>query len=501
MRNRGILLVLVALTSLTLAACGGGAGTESSGGAGNLPPIIQGTPVTTVAAGSSYSFTPKAADPDGNKLTFDASGLPSWTHFDAATGAVTGTPTESDVGTSGMITIEVSDSTAVTQLAPFQISVTSAATVTPPGTNNPPTIAGTPGLTATVGQTYTFAPVGDDADGDALTFTIDNKPAWATFTSATGALTGTPTSSDVGTISNIVIHVSDGTASAALPPFNLQVAAAAATNRPPIISGTPATSVTAGSAYSFRPVGSDPDGNTLTYSIQNKPSWASFSATSGRLSGTPTTANVGTSARITIAVSDGQATASLPSFTIQVNAPANRAPTIGGTPVTSVAIGLAYAFQPTASDPDGNTLTFRVDNKPAWATFDTTTGRLSGTPALADVGTASNIIISVSDGTSSVSLAAFSIAVIQTANGTAVVSWTPPTTNSDGTTLTDLSGFRIAYGTSSSNLDQSISLTNAGLTSYTLNSLTSGSWYFAVLAVNSQGIESDISNIASKTIP
>jgi hypothetical protein len=295
--------------------------------------------------------------------------------------------------------------------------------------------------------------------------------------------------------------VSDGTASAALPPFNLQVAAAAATNRPPIISGTPATSVTAGSAYSFRPVGSDPDGNTLTYSIQNKPSWASFSATSGRLSGTPTTANVGTSARITIAVSDGQATASLPSFTIQVNAPANRAPTIGGTPVTSVAIGLAYAFQPTASDPDGNTLTFRVDNKPAWATFDTTTGRLSGTPALADVGTASNIIISVSDGTSSVSLAAFSIAVIQTANGTAVVSWTPPTTNSDGTTLTDLSGFRIAYGTSSSNLDQSISLTNAGLTSYTLNSLTSGSWYFAVLAVNSQGIESDISNIASKTIP
>src|SRR6478735_73300 len=137
MRNRGILLVLVALTSLTLAACGGGAGTESSGGAGNLPPIIQGTPVTTVAAGSSYSFTPKAADPDGNKLTFEASGLPAWTHFDATTGALSGQPTESDVGTSSMITIEVSDSMAVTQLAPFQISVTSAATLPPPAANSP----------------------------------------------------------------------------------------------------------------------------------------------------------------------------------------------------------------------------------------------------------------------------------------------------------------------------------------------------------------------------
>src|SRR3954468_1959509 len=109
MRIQAKHLVLIALTSLTLAACGG-TGTESVGGAGNLPPIIQGTPVTSVAAGSSYSFTPKAADPDGNKLTFDATGVPAWAKFDATTGALSGTPTESDVGTSGMITIEVSDS-------------------------------------------------------------------------------------------------------------------------------------------------------------------------------------------------------------------------------------------------------------------------------------------------------------------------------------------------------------------------------------------------------
>jgi len=295
--------------------------------------------------------------------------------------------------------------------------------------------------------------------------------------------------------------VSDGNSSAALPAFNLQVSAAPQANRAPTISGTPASSVTVGAAYSFRPVASDPDGNTLIYSIQNQPSWANFSTTTGRLSGTPTAANVGTSARITITVSDGTLSASLPSFTIQVVGVTNRPPTIGGSPVASLNIGVAYSFQPSATDPDGDTLTFRVDNKPAWLTFNTATGRLSGTPAITDVGTASNVVISVSDGTNSVSMAGFSITVLQTATGNATVSWTPPTTNTDGSTLADLAGFRIAYGNSTSNLDQSVSITNAGLSSYTVNNLGSGQWYFAVYAVNSQGIESDTSNVASKTIP
>jgi len=499
MRICGKQIVLVALSAFVLAACGGGP-QSTSGGAGNLPPIIQGAPVTTVAAGASYSFTPKAADPDGNKLTFDATGVPAWARFDSATGALAGTPTEADVGTSGMITIEVSDSMAVTQLPGFQISVTSNATVPPPANNSPPTIAGTPGMSATVGQVYTFTPVASDPDNDTLIFSIDNKPSWATFTSATGELRGTPATGDVGSTNNIMIHVSDGTTSVDLPSFNLQVVASAPANRPPTITGTPAASVTVGQAYSFRPVASDPDGNTLLFSIQNLPAWATFSTTTGRIAGTPTAANVGASARITISVSDGTVSTSLPSFTIQVNAAANRAPTISGSPQTSVTVAATYSFQPSATDADGDTLTFRVDNKPAWASFSTSTGRLSGTPGSADVGSFANIVISVSDGTASVSLTAFAIAVQQAATGNATVSWTPPTTNTDGSTLTDLTGFRIAYGNASAALDQSISVTNAGLTSYTVNNLGSGQWFFAVFAVNSAGIESDISNVASKTI-
>lgn len=498
MRISGKHIVLALAASLALAGCGGGESTAS--GASNAPPLIAGTPTTTLSAGSLYNFTPTAADPDGDSLTFSASNVPAWANFDKATGALTGTPAESNVGASDMIEIEVSDGEAIAQLPAFRINVTSKAT-TPPSNNVPPTITGTPATTARVGQVYTFAPVGDDANDDSLTYKITNRPSWLTFTASTGRVSGTPTAADVGSTGAIIIVVSDGQASAQLQ-FTISVQdVTAPANRAPSITGSPATSVTAGTAYRFQPVGSDPDGNSLTYSIQNKPSWATFSASTGRLSGTPTSANVGTSARITISVSDGNLSASLPSFTIQVNAAANRAPTISGSPLTSVLALLGYQFQPSASDADGDTLTFSIQNRPGWATFNTSTGRLSGTPSLLDIASYSNIVISVSDGQATASLPGFSLAVLQGATGSATVSWTPPTSNSDGSALTNLSAFRIAYGQSATNLNQSVTGISLGLTSFTVSNLTSGTWYFAVYAVNASGVESDSSNIASKTIP
>jgi len=498
MRNCGRHIVLLAISTLALAACGDEE--ADGGGFANLPPVITGSPITTLSAGSSYSFTPTASDPNGDAITFRATNVPSWASFSSSTGALTGTPTEANVGMTDMITIEVTDSVAITQLPAFRIQITSNAT-TPPPANVAPTIAGTPGTSATVGQAYTFAPVGADANNDTLTYSATNVPSWLTFTPSTGRLNGTPTAGNVGTTTGIVVSVSDGRGgSASLPAFNLQVVATAPTNRPPTISGTPPTSVTAGTAYTFTPVGSDPDGNTLTYSIQNQPSWASFSTTTGRLSGTPQAANVGTYGSIRISVTDGTATVSLATFSIQVVATGNRAPTITGTPSTSVAALTPYAFQPSASDADGNTLTFSVQNLPGWASFNTATGRLSGTPAVGDVGTFSNIIISVTDGTASTSLAAFSIAVQQAPTGTATINWTPPTANNDGTTLTNLASYRIVYGRATDTLDQSAFVDNPGLSSYTVNNLATGTWYFGVVAVNQSGGESTVSNIASKTI-
>jgi hypothetical protein len=595
MQIKGTSLFVVVLAGLALAGCGAEATPEAAQGTVNSPPLIAGSPPTQITVGTAYSFTPSASDPDGDTLTFSAEGLPAWLKIDAATGRVWGTPTMANVGMTDAITIDAFDQHSHAELASFRLTVINPDAPPPPPTNTAPTIAGTPGTSATVGTPYTFTPTADDAEDDTLTFEITNKPSWATFTPATGQLSGTPPTGSEGTTSGIVISVSDGSLSASLPAFSLTVGSTAPANRPPTITGTPATTATVGVAYSFRPVASDPDGNTLTFSIQNKPSWASFSATTGRLSGTPTAASVGTSARITISVTDQVATASLASFTIQVAAAANRAPTISGTPATSVTAGSQYTFQPTASDPEGATLTYSVQNKPAWASFSTTTGRLSGTPTSTqtgayngivigvsdgtnlvtlpsfnitvnaatgtnrppvisgspllsvNVGTAysftptasdpdgntltfsitnkpawasfntstgaltgtptgavvtTGVVITVSDGTASASLAAFTLTVVAPpATGTATLTWVPPATNSDGSLLTNLAGYRVQYGKSQTSLDQTKEVPGATSLTTTIDGLSSGTWYFAVRAYSSAGSVSDVSNVGQKTIP
>ena len=78
--------------------------------------------------------------------------------------------------------------------------------------------------------------------------------------------------------------------------------------------------------------------------------------------------------------------------------------------------------------------------------------------------------------------------------------WTPPLQNADGSTLTDLAGYRIMYGTAASSLTQTAEVPTAGLASYTIDDLSLGTWYFAVKSYNTAGTESSLSNVATKTI-
>lgn len=177
----------------------------------------------------------------------------------------------------------------------------------------------------------------------------------------------------------------------------------------------------------------------------------------------------------------------------------NRAPTISGSPQGAVLVGQQYSFAPTANDADNNTLTFAITNKPAWANFDASTGTLSGAPAAGDVRTYSNIRISVTDGSATTNLTAFSIQVTAVATGSALLSWTAPSLNTDGSALTNLNGYKVYWGTSQGSYSNSASV-SLGSVSYVVEQLTPGTWYFTVTAINSQGVESAYSNEATKTI-
>jgi len=181
--------------------------------------------------------------------------------------------------------------------------------------------------------------------------------------------------------------------------------------------------------------------------------------------------------------------------------PANSAPTISGSAQTSVVSGQAYSFKPSAVDADKDTVTFTISNKPKWAAFNPATGLLSGTPAAADAGTYAGIEVAATDGKDVTALPTFAITVTAAATSKSVsLSWTPPTQNDDGSTLTDLSGYKIHYGTASKNYTQSVAVKSAGLTRYQLDALPTGKVFIAMTAVNAQGAESEFSQELSVTV-
>ena len=85
-------------------------------------------------------------------------------------------------------------------------------------------------------------------------------------------------------------------------------------------------------------------------------------------------------------------------------------------------------------------------------------------------------------------------------NGTATINWTKPTTNTDGSPLTNLAGYKVLYGTSASALTNVKQINDPAATSTTIPALQTGTWYFSVRAFNTSQVESDNSNTAQKTI-
>jgi uncharacterized repeat protein (TIGR02543 family) len=289
---------------------------------GNTAPVFTVTPITGTNAteGSPYTATlaGSATDADGNSLTYAKVSGPAWLTV-ASNGGLSGTPTQSNVGTN-TFTISVSDGIA----AP----VTTSLNITVNNVNNAPIFTANPitGSVATEDAAYTATLVGSatDADGNSLTYAKVSGAAWLSVAS-NGGLSGTPTQSNVGA-NAFTISVSDGIAAPVTATLNITVNNV---NDAPVFAVSPITGTTAieNAPYTATLAGSatDADGNSLTYAKVSGPAWLTV-ATNGSLAGTPTTGDVGVNS-FTVSVTDSIAAPIVATLNITVNAASG-----GGTP-------------------------------------------------------------------------------------------------------------------------------------------------------------------------
>lgn len=257
------------------------------------------------------------------------------------------------------------------------------------------------------------------------------------------------------------------------------------------LSGTPAATVTANSAYYFRPQAENPPGSSLLFSIENKPAWASFSLTTGQLSGTPSSADTGDYPGIQITATDGTSSATLPPFTIHVRPPSALVASNGSTGSTSSTTGSGGASGTTTSSAGSG----------AGSTSTSTGGTSSGSTSSSTSGTSSGSTGSTSTGTGGTSgSTSTGTSGSSTSGDTISVSWLAPTENTDGSALTNLAGYTIYYGSTASAMTQKVSINTVGELSYVLSNLAPGTWYVEVVAVNSAGVQSAPSSMVSITL-
>ena len=370
---------------------GGGTTAYSNGSASvsltvssvNDAPTIISVANKTATEDIAYRYTFTVADVDaGDALTLSAPTLPGWLTFNAATGLLSGTPTNAEVGDHAVV-LRVNDGT---------VNVDQRFTITVSNVNKAPIIASVANKTATedIAYRYTFTVADVDA-GDTLTLSAPTLPGWLTFNTATGVLSGTPTNAEVGD-HEVVLRVNDGTVNVDQR-FTITVANV---NNTPVITSGANTTATADLAYSYTFMVNDADvGDTLTLSAPTLPGWLTFNPGTGLLSGTPGNAEVGDHT-VVLRVNDGTVNVDQ-RFTISVSN-VNNAPVITSVPNAAATEGVAYSYSFTVADADaGDTLTMSAPALPGWLTFNATTGLLSGTPTNAEVGD-HEVVLRVNDG-------------------------------------------------------------------------------------------------------
>ncbi len=335
----------------------------------NQAPVINGTPNNETYVGAVYEFDINAHDPDGDSLSYQVAGWPEATGIAVDEhGLVTWQPTADQVG-EYWLWVTVDDQRLGVTKEAFELRVIDPA-------NTPPVIFNkSQDVVLNVGQAYTHDLQAADADGDPINYQLNTWPQdYGITLSNTGIVSWTPTSAHLGDV-YLMIKIDDGRLGEDNHSYKITIVNTG--NNPPNITSSPLTSVEVNTAYQYTITAEDPENNALTFALRTAPAGMSIDANSGLITWAPTTVG---NYPVTATASDGINPAVTQSYTLTVSPPANTAPLANNQNVTT-AEDTAISITLSASDNEGDVLTFNVLTNVANGTFTGTAPNLTYTPS------------------------------------------------------------------------------------------------------------------------
>lgn len=354
----------------------------------NTAPYFTSTPRKQTRVGLPYAYRVGAGDSDGDPLAFQLVSSPAgmaFTNDQPSTfnsQLLVWTPTDSQFG-SNFVAIQISDGRGGTNLQQFAITVSSTLS------NQAPLITSAPQVHATAEQPYEYDLQAEDSDGDELNWRLVSGPVGMSIDPQTGALRWNPTHDQLGT-NTVIVQVQDTFLATDMQAFQIDVGCE---NRPPQIASTPPVSAQTSELYLYAARGSDPDDDSIAWSLTTRPTGMTMDATTGLIRWNPATNQVGPNT-VTLRASDGRGGIGSQTYTLYVgNQKANHAPVITSAPAFGATVDRPYAYALRATDSDGDTLTLQILSAPTGTTLTPTAstagvgqGLINWTPTSAQAG-------------------------------------------------------------------------------------------------------------------
>ncbi|MEM7474008.1 MAG: putative Ig domain-containing protein [Planctomycetota bacterium] len=365
----------------------------------NTAPILSGPSSLDAYVGLNYSYDLAAQDAEGTELTFTLTQGPAAASIDSETGRLTWEPELADVGFVDF-TATVTDSAGATGTVSWTVNVQDVMV------SALPLSVESPRTSAAVGVDYFSRVSATDALGRPVTWGLSAGPVGA-IVQSNGTIEWTPVASQLGTQTfQLTATTADETEEAVS--FEVAVLGRPQNSAPEIVS-EPTDSISLGQEFTYDLQVSDADGDVLAFTLLAGPVGMSLHPSLGRLRWTPSVDQLGEH-DVLVQVSDPSGEVAEQSFTLRVSR-FGGPPTLTSTPPVIASVGTGYLYSVVAQDREGDPLNYSLLAAPLGMSIVSTTGGISWTPTIDQVGS-QDVVVQVSDGIGGAVTQAFSIEVL-----------------------------------------------------------------------------------------